>query len=72
MWALVLTPALGIQCTLPSLVLWYGALWYGDDEHAKYFRANTRLFNSRYAFSSLEATRERHPGKPKFQLKGTV
>ena len=50
----------------------YGALWYGHDELSKYFRANTRLFNSRYAFSSLEATRKRHPGKPKFQLKGTV
>ena len=42
----------------------YGALWYGDGELSKYFLTNTRLFNSRYAFSSLQATRERHPGKP--------
>ena len=34
----------------------YGSLWYGDDEVSKYFRANTRLFNSRYVFSSLRRT----------------
>ena len=50
----------------------FGALWYGDDGLSKHFLANTRLFSSRYAFSSLQATRERHPGKPKFQIKGTV
>lgn len=32
----------------------YGKLWYGNNENSKHFLANTRLYNCRYAFSSLQ------------------
>ena len=41
----------------PQISREYSALWYGDDELSKYFRANTRLFNSRYAFDIDAAER---------------
>lgn len=50
----------------------YGALWYGTDERATHFLSNTRVYNCRYAFSSLHAARLKRKGKPVFQLRGAV
>lgn len=65
----------GPFCTYPYIPRpdgQYSALWYEDTDDAKYFRANTRLYNSRYAFSSLQAHRVKLAGKPVFKLKGQV
>lgn len=52
----------------------YGELWYGSSPEANYFRRETRLFNCRYAYASLEASevKVRGRGKPVFQLAGAV
>jgi hypothetical protein len=65
----------GPFCTWPHIphpTGQYEVLWYNSSEDAKHFRNNARMFNCLYAFSSLHAERERHPGKPVFQLKGQV
>ena len=48
----------------------YSDLWDSQSEEGQFFRANTRLYNSRYAFSSLQAEQVHLPGKPVFKLKG--